>query len=51
MEEAEENTQRNGLQKLAEAQEYILPSWRMNEILLEVVSVLSEEEYYKEGFD
>lgn len=51
MEEAEENTQRNGLQKISGAQEYILPSWRMNEILLEVVSVLSEEEYYKEGFD
>lgn len=51
MEEAEENTQRNGLQKIGGAQEYILPSWRMNEIVLEVISVLTEEEYYKEGFD
>lgn len=51
MEEAEENTRHNGLQKIAGAQEYILPPWRMNEIVLEVISVLTEEEYYKEGFD
>lgn len=37
--------------QIAGGKKYILPPWRINEILLEVFSVLSEEEYYKEGFD
>ena len=37
--------------QIAGGKKYILPPWRINEILLEVFSVLSAEEYYKEGFD
>ena len=48
MEEAAENTTGNGVQRL---EEYTLPSWRVNQIILEALSVLSEAEYYKEGFD
>lgn len=51
MEEALEIARQNGAPQEAGARKYILPSWRLNEILIEVASVLSEEEYYKEGFD
>ena len=30
---------------------YILPSWRLNEIIMSVVRLFSEEEYYREDFD
>ncbi len=30
---------------------YVLPSWRMNEIILLAAETLSEQEYYKEDFD
>ena len=37
--------------QIAGGKKYILPPWWINSSLLEVSSVLSEEEYYKEGFD
>ncbi len=40
----EQNTEDENLQ-------YILPSWRLNEIIMAVVNLFSEEEYYKEDFD
>ena len=30
---------------------YVLPPWRVNEIILLVIETLSEREYYKEDFD
>ena len=33
------------------AEKYTLPPWRMNQIIIEVLSVLSEKEYYREDFD
>lgn len=54
MEEAEKIILGKGVPKMKiseEQKEYILPPWRMNQIILEVLSVLSEEKYYNEGFD
>lgn len=53
MREAKENIERNGTPETGAAEEkpYVLPPWRMSQILLEVLSVLDEEEYYEDGFD
>lgn len=35
----------------AEEESYVLPSWRVNQIILIAVRFLTDEGYYKDGFD
>ena len=34
-----------------EEESYVLPSWRVNQIILIAVRVLTDEGYYEAGFD
>ena len=36
---------------ITEENPYVLPSWKVNQIIMSVVTFLSEEGYYKDGFD